>query len=124
MSNHNHPQSKEVINRLSRAIGHLESVKRMAEEGRSCTDILTQTAAVISALNNVSKLVIEDHVNHCVVEASKEGETYSVIIHVDDGDGIFEYPGDDLPSTFKDATLNYVRITIATPSSGLETPKQ
>jgi hypothetical protein len=57
-------------------------------------------------------------------EASKEGETYSVIIHVDDGDGIFEYPGDDLPSTFKDATLNYVRITIATPSSGLETPKQ
>jgi len=74
MSNHNHPQSKEVINRLSRAIGHLESVKRMAEEGRSCTDILTQTAAVISALNNVSKLVIEDHVNHCVVEASKEGD--------------------------------------------------
>lgn len=74
MNAHNHPQSKQVINRLSRAIGHLESVKKMAEEGRDCSEILTQISAVISALNSTSKVVIEDHINHCVVEAAKEGD--------------------------------------------------
>jgi hypothetical protein len=52
-------------------------------------------------------------------ETAKEGETYTVIIHVDDGDGIFEFPGDDQPSSFEDGTVNYVRTTIATPSAGL-----
>ena len=74
MNAHNHPQSKQVINRLSRAIGHLESVKKMAEEGRDCSEILTQISAVIAALNSTSKVVIEDHINHCVVEAAKEGD--------------------------------------------------
>lgn len=74
MSEHSHPQSKQVINRLSRAIGHLESVKRMAEDGRDCSELLVQISAVISALNGVSKVVLEDHLNHCVIEAAKEGD--------------------------------------------------
>ncbi len=74
MSEHSHPQSKQVINRLSRAIGHLESVKRMAEEGRDCSELLVQISAVIAALNGVSKVVLEDHLNHCVVEAAKDGD--------------------------------------------------
>lgn len=74
MSDHNHPKSKHVINRLSRAIGHLESVKKMAEEGRDCSELLTQISAVIAALHGVSKVVLEDHINHCVVEAAKEGD--------------------------------------------------
>lgn len=48
---------------------------------------------------------------------SVEGETYTLIVHVDDGDGIFEFPGDDQPSTFSDGTVNYVRTTIATASA-------
>ncbi|MCA0386603.1 MAG: metal-sensing transcriptional repressor [Firmicutes bacterium] len=71
MNEHNHPQSKQVINRLSRAIGHLESVKKMAEDGRDCSELLVQISAVISALNNASKVILEDHINHCVVEAAK-----------------------------------------------------
>lgn len=71
MSKHEHPQSKQVINRLSRALGHLESVKRMAEEGRDCSELLLQISAVISALNSTSKVILEDHINHCVVEAAK-----------------------------------------------------
>ncbi|KAF0194076.1 MAG: hypothetical protein FD169_2068 [Bacillota bacterium] len=74
MSNLDHPQSKQVINRLSRAIGHLASVKKMAEEGRNCSDLLIQISAVIAALNGVSKVVLEDHINSCVVEAAKEGD--------------------------------------------------
>ncbi|WP_372994370.1 metal-sensing transcriptional repressor [Lutispora sp.] len=69
MHEHNHPQQKQVINRMSRIIGHAEAVKRMIEEGKDCSEILIQIAAVRSALNNVGKLILEDHINHCVLEA-------------------------------------------------------
>lgn len=69
MYEHNHPQQKQVINRMSRIIGHAEAVKRMIEEGKDCSEILIQIAAVRSALNNVGKMILEDHINHCVLEA-------------------------------------------------------
>lgn len=66
---HEHKNKKAVVNRLSRAIGHLESVKRMVEEGRDCSEVLTQIAAVRSAVNNIGKIILQDHINECVVEA-------------------------------------------------------
>ena len=63
---HTHTQTKAVVNRLARAIGHLESVKRMVEEGRDCTDVLIQLAAVRSALNNTAKIILKDHIEHCI----------------------------------------------------------
>ena len=51
---HSHTQTKAVLNRLSRAIGHLESVRKMVEDGRDCTEVLVQLAAVRSALNNTA----------------------------------------------------------------------
>lgn len=74
MNEHNHPQNKQVINRLSRAIGHLSSVKKMAEDGRDCSELLIQISAVISALNGASKVILEDHINHCLIEAAKKGD--------------------------------------------------
>ena len=53
---HPHTQTKAVLNRLSRAIGHLESVRRMVEDGRDCTEVLVQLAAVRSALSNTAKV--------------------------------------------------------------------
>ena len=47
---HTHTQTKAVINRLARAIGHLESVKRMVEDGRDCAEVLIQIAAVRAVL--------------------------------------------------------------------------
>ena len=70
---HQHKDSKAVINRLSRAIGHLEHVKLMVEEGKDCSEILIQVAAVQSAVNNIGKLILKDHINHCVVEAIENG---------------------------------------------------
>lgn len=70
---HHHKDSKAVRNRLSRAIGHLEHVKLMVEEGRDCSEILIQVAAVQSAVNNIGKLILKDHINHCVVEAIENG---------------------------------------------------
>ena len=66
---HHHQHTQAVINRLSRAIGHLESVKRMVEDGRDCTEVLIQLAAVRSALSATSRIVLKDHIEHCVVDA-------------------------------------------------------
>lgn len=63
---HTHTQTKAVLNRLSRAIGHLESVKRMIEDGRDCTEVLIQLAAVRSALNSTAKVILKDHLEHCI----------------------------------------------------------
>jgi CsoR family transcriptional regulator, copper-sensing transcriptional repressor len=71
---HEHQDTKKVINRMSRAIGHMESIKRMVEEGRDCSEILIQLSAVRSAINNVGKIVLQDHINHCVVDAVKTGD--------------------------------------------------
>lgn len=69
---HSHAQTKAVLNRLSRAIGHLEAVRRMVEDGRDCTEVLIQIAAVRSALSNTAKVILEDHIQHCVIEAVEQ----------------------------------------------------
>lgn len=75
---HHHPNSKAVSNRLARAIGHLEAVKRMVDREEDCSEILTQLAAVRSAINNTGKVILMDHLNHCIVEAVEE-EDYDKI---------------------------------------------
>ena len=75
---HHHPNSKAVSNRLARAIGHLEAVKRMVDREEDCSEILTQLAAVRSAINNAGKVILMDHLNHCIVEAVEE-EDYDKI---------------------------------------------
>ena len=69
---HTHTQTKAVINRLARAIGHLESVKRMVESGRDCSEVLVQLAAVRSALNNTAKVILKDHLEHCISDAVED----------------------------------------------------
>ena len=66
---HTHQNTRAVLNRLSRAIGHMESVKRMVEEGRDCSEVLVQLAAVRSAINNTGKVILKDHLEHCVADA-------------------------------------------------------
>ena len=66
---HVHTETKAVLNRLSRAIGHLESVKRMVEDGRDCTEVLVQLAVVRSALSSTAKVILKDHLEHCVADA-------------------------------------------------------
>ncbi len=71
---HIHENQKAVVNRLARAIGHLEKVKRMVEEGHDCTDVLVQLAAVRSALDNTGKVILKDHMRHCMVDAVAGGD--------------------------------------------------
>ena len=71
---HHHENTKAVLNRMNRAIGHMEAVKKMVEEGRDCSEVLIQIAAVRSAINNIGKVILEDHINHCVVDAIETGD--------------------------------------------------
>ena len=75
---HTHQNTKAVLNRLSRAIGHLESIRRMVEDGRDCTEVLIQLSAVKSALNNTGKVILQDHIEHCIVDAVREGDSQAL----------------------------------------------
>jgi len=52
----------------------MEGVKKMVEEGRDCSEILIQLSAVRSAINSISRIVLQDHITHCVVDAVKNGD--------------------------------------------------
>jgi DNA-binding FrmR family transcriptional regulator len=70
---HPHQQTKVIADQLARTAGHVTSVKRMVEEGRSCTDVLIQLAAVRAAIDRAAKLVLEDHVESCLRGAAHNG---------------------------------------------------
>lgn len=71
---HRHTNTKAVLNRMNRAIGHMEAVRSMIEDGRDCSEVLIQIAAVRSAINNIGKIILEDHISHCVVDAIETGD--------------------------------------------------
>lgn len=74
-----HENTKAVINRLSRAAGHVNAVKKMVEEGRDCSDVLIQLAAVRAELTNVGKLVLKDHIEHCIVDAVQNDDEGAIV---------------------------------------------
>ncbi len=75
---HSHAHTKEVVNRISRALGHLESVRKMVEDGRDCSEVLVQLAAVRAALGSVSRIILKDHIEHCIVHAVEENDQSAI----------------------------------------------
>ena len=75
---HAHSNTKVVKNRLARVIGHLHAVERMLHDGRDCAEVLIQLAAIRSALNNICKLVLRDHMDHCMIDAVMSNDTESI----------------------------------------------
>ena len=70
-----HKHRKKVIDRLSRIEGHVRGIKKMVEEDRDCPDLLHQLAAVKAAINKTSELILEDHIQSCLMDAVNEGST-------------------------------------------------
>ena len=64
----------QLRGRLRRIEGQVRGVQKMVEEDRYCIDVLTQIAAVKTALEGVATKVLEDHVTHCVAEALASGD--------------------------------------------------
>ena len=75
---HDPKEMKKIINRISRAIGHLNSVKGMMEDGKDCADVLIQLAAVRSEINNAGKALLKEHLDHCIVEAVAENDQEAI----------------------------------------------
>ncbi|WP_297994717.1 metal-sensing transcriptional repressor [uncultured Clostridium sp.] len=75
---HSHESTKIIVNRLARATGHLEAVRRMVKDERDCSEVLIQLAAVISALKNVSKIILQEHIESCIVEAIECGDKKAI----------------------------------------------
>ena len=71
---HKHTETKAVLNRMARLIGHLQSVRRMVEEGRDCSEVLLQISAVDAALKSVGKIILKDHMEHCIVDAVQDND--------------------------------------------------
>ena len=72
-----HPRSEEELktlkNRLHRMIGQLSGIENMLDENRYCGDILIQVAAIEKALQSFGYLLLESHINTCVVEEIRQG---------------------------------------------------
>ena len=63
-----------IVKRLHRIEGQVRGIERMVEDERYCIDILTQIAAVTTALESVAYEVLDDHVRHCVAGALSSGD--------------------------------------------------
>ena len=68
-----HPHDPAVLKRLNRIAGQVRGVTGMVEEGRYCVDILTQVAAIQSALDAVAMQLLEHHTHGCVQSAIRSG---------------------------------------------------
>ena len=77
---HTHPEeeTRAIVNRLSRSIGHLERVKQMVADGYDCSDVLIQLSAVRSALNSAGLAILQSHMNHCIIDAVQKGDMQAV----------------------------------------------
>lgn len=71
---HEHAHTKKVLNRINYSIGHLNGILKMIEEGRDCSEVLVQLSAVNASISKVRKIIIKDHMEHCIVDAVKSGD--------------------------------------------------
>jgi CsoR family transcriptional regulator, copper-sensing transcriptional repressor len=74
----------KLLKRLARAEGQVRGVARMVEEDRYCIDILTQLAAVDTALESVALEILDDHVKHCVAGALASGDEMDASTKIDE----------------------------------------
>jgi DNA-binding FrmR family transcriptional regulator len=64
-----HPCHKNQVPKINRAVGQLEAVKRMIDEGKYCVDIMSQLRAARNAIKTIELGVLETHVDACVTDA-------------------------------------------------------
>ena len=71
----NEINKKDVLNRLATIGGHIEGIKKMVVENRTCEEVLVQLLAIESSINKLGKKILKDHLNVCVKQGIKEGNT-------------------------------------------------
>jgi CsoR family transcriptional regulator, copper-sensing transcriptional repressor len=76
---HPHTETKKIVNRLASIEGHVRAIKEMTSNGRDCPEILLQIAAAQKALEAVAKIILKDHLEHCIVSGIERGDTDKVL---------------------------------------------
>jgi CsoR family transcriptional regulator, copper-sensing transcriptional repressor len=69
---------KDILNRLNRLEGQIKGIKHMIEENRSCTDVLTQVAAVRAAANKLGSIILGNYCNNCMLEVFDQKDSDKV----------------------------------------------
>jgi len=75
---HDAESQQKLLNRLARIEGHVRGIKTMISQGSPCPDVLLQIAAVQGALNKVARLILDDHIRHCLAHAARDPEQMQV----------------------------------------------
>ena len=75
---HSEEHTRKVLNRMARIIGHMESTRRMVEDGRECSEVLIQLSAIESAINSVSRVILKEHLSTCVIDAVKRDDIEAI----------------------------------------------
>ena len=75
---HSAEHTKAVLNRMSRIIGHMQSTRRMVEDGRDCSEVLIQLSAIESAINSVSRVILKEHLSTCIIDAVKRDDMEAI----------------------------------------------
>jgi DNA-binding FrmR family transcriptional regulator len=73
-SHHNDTVKSNMVSRLNRIEGQIRGVKGLIAKDTYCDDVLNQIAAIQAALNSVGKILLENHLNSCVIERIQEGD--------------------------------------------------
>ncbi|MBR6343128.1 MAG: metal-sensing transcriptional repressor [Selenomonadaceae bacterium] len=71
---HSHEQTEQVLRRMKYVIGHMNGIYKMVEEGRDCSDVLIQISAVTAALQKLKTIILQDHIEHCIVDAVQHND--------------------------------------------------
>lgn len=70
---------RAALNRLKTVRGHLDGVLDMVEEERYCPDIMKQVSAVQGSLEKVNRVLLQNHVETCVLDAVAEGRSEQIV---------------------------------------------
>lgn len=73
-SSHSQETKNKLVSRLNRIEGQIRGIKGLIDKDTYCDDVLNQIAAAQSALNSVGKLLLEHHMNSCVVDRIQQGD--------------------------------------------------
>lgn len=87
---HTHPDHSIDLPRINRALGQISGVKKMIEEDRHCTEILTQIRAVRAALKGLEASILERHLGHCVAESLTADDPEAVKKKIDELKDLFK----------------------------------
>ncbi|MEM8828657.1 MAG: metal-sensitive transcriptional regulator [Cyanobacteria bacterium P01_G01_bin.19] len=86
---HDEESLKRIINRLSRIEGHVRGIKTMVRENRPCPEVLNQIAAVRGAVSGVAKIILEEHLEDCLIRAANQGNLEAEIKELKDALNLF-----------------------------------